>query len=509
MDIDGKHAESVRVFVDDDIPSAPPLCGSVPEIKVGCPEVDIQRPLENVNQGSTTTNEKTKAKSNIQIGTGNDSQFVSRGSGGVDAAAPSSAGAVSARLPTFHASALGPWHIVIAYDACVRLCLNAWSRGCQEAPMFLENECNLLRDAFGLQQVLLQSEEELMTKRSLESCSEGAAAAPKPKKVVGKLKVQVRKVRMSVDAPTGCSIQSIKMPILKLDSVRYRLFSIKSAVSSGWTALRKVRFAPQAPIHGSFSRQSMAYVQASTQYIKQVSGLLKIGVTTLRNNSSSYDVQETYSCLVRLKSSSEDDSVPMQQGSSESHVFFPDSLGDDLIVEVRDSKGKQVGRVLAQVVSIAEDPADKLRWWSIYHEPEHEQVGKLQLYINYTTSSDDNNLKCGSVAETVAYDIVMEVAMKAQQFQQRNLLVDGSWNWLLTEFASYYGVSSIYTKLRYVSYIMEVATPTSDWSHRMTLLANDKETGLHLLQEMQLDTPSLSGILCSLKGVNCLTAPNI
>uniref|UniRef100_A0A7N0UPJ1 Pesticidal crystal cry8Ba protein n=1 Tax=Kalanchoe fedtschenkoi TaxID=63787 RepID=A0A7N0UPJ1_KALFE len=315
---------------------------------------------------------------------------------------------------------------------------------------------------YRLQQVLLQSEEELMTKRSLESCSEGAAAASKPKKVVGKLKVQVRKVRMSVDAPTGCSIQSIKMPILKLDSVRYRLFSIKSAVSSGWTALRKVRFAPQAPIHGSFSRQSMAYVQASTQYIKQVSGLLKIGVTTLRNNSSSYDVQETYSCLLRLKSSSEDDSVPMQQGSSESHVFFPDSLGDDLIVEVRDSKGKQVGRVLAQVVSIAEDPADKLRWWSIYHEPEHELVGKLQLYINYTTSSDDNNLKCGSVAETVAYDIVMEVAMKAQQFQQRNLLIDGSWNWLLTEFASYYGVSSIYTKLRYVSYIMEVATPTSD-----------------------------------------------
>lgn len=46
-------------------------------------------------------------------------------------------------------SALGPWHAVIAYDACVRLCLHAWARSCMEAPMFLENECALLREAFG------------------------------------------------------------------------------------------------------------------------------------------------------------------------------------------------------------------------------------------------------------------------------------------------------------------------------------------------------------------------
>ncbi|KAJ9696878.1 hypothetical protein PVL29_008879 [Vitis rotundifolia] len=45
-----------------------------------------------------------------------------------------------ARLPTFHASAQEPW-------------------GYMDAPMFLESECALLRNAFGLQQVLLQSEE--------------------------------------------------------------------------------------------------------------------------------------------------------------------------------------------------------------------------------------------------------------------------------------------------------------------------------------------------------------
>lgn len=46
-------------------------------------------------------------------------------------------------------STQGPWHSVLAYDACVRLCLNAWARGCMEAPVFLENECALLRSAFG------------------------------------------------------------------------------------------------------------------------------------------------------------------------------------------------------------------------------------------------------------------------------------------------------------------------------------------------------------------------
>lgn len=35
---------------------------------------------------------------------------------------------------------------------------------------------------------------------------------------------------------------------------------------------------------------------------------------------------------------------------------FPDSLGDDLIIEVQDSKGKKYGRVQAQVAAIAEDP---------------------------------------------------------------------------------------------------------------------------------------------------------
>ncbi|KAJ0085119.1 hypothetical protein Patl1_08631 [Pistacia atlantica] len=429
---------------DDDIPSAPPFSGSAQEIKQFAEQVPASRvqsamATENTH-GSSTKNDSNAFKPTSGVrpdditGNRNSGQFA-RTAVGAESAVPS--GSYPSRLPTFHASALGPWHAVIAYDACVRLCLHAWARGCMEAPMFLDNECALLRDAFGLQQMLLQSEEELLVKRTSEPVSEGAA--PKPKKVIGKMKVQgrLRKVKTSLDPPTGCSMTSLRPPVIKLESIRYRFSSLQSSLSSGWRALRKIRF---------------------------VSGLLKTGVTSLRNSSSSYDIaQETYSCTLRLKSSIEEDAIRMQPGSGETHVFFPDSLGDDLIVEVQDSKGKHYGRVVAQVATIAEDPTDKLRWWSIYREPEHELVGKLQLYIYYSTSSDDNSqLKCGSVAETVAYDLVLEVAMKVQQFQQRNLLLYGSWKWLLTEFASYYGVSDIYTKLRYLSYIMDIATPTAD-----------------------------------------------
>ena len=58
------------------------------------------------------------------------------------------------------------------------------------------------------------------------------------------------------------------------------------------------------------------------------------------------------------------------------------------------------------------------------------------------------DLQWGPVGETRAYDIVLDVAMRAQQFHKRNLRLQGSWIWLLAEFASCYGVKESYTKLR-------------------------------------------------------------
>lgn len=57
-------------------------------------------------------------------------------------------------------------------------------------------------------------------------------------------------------------------------------------------------------------------------------------------------------------------------------------------------------------------------------------------------------LQNGPIVETLAYDLLLEAAMRAQHFHARNLHLDGPWKWLLTEFAEYYGVSDSYTRLR-------------------------------------------------------------
>ncbi|KAH7860036.1 hypothetical protein Vadar_008426 [Vaccinium darrowii] len=468
QDSHGSRLQNKVLF--DGIPSAPPCANSAEEINQAADQIPIfvanGAPCPESSYGSSTTDEPYRSRrvpaAATHYGTTTNRNHDPSPSAGGGAEAATCSSSLAAQRPTYHASGLGPWCAVISYDACVRLCLHLWARGCEEAPIFLDNECLLLRNTFGLQQVVLQPEEELLRNPAKELNSEGAAV--RPKKTFGKMKVQVRKVKLVPDLPIGCTFSSLKPPMVKkMESIRFHMSKAKSTLSFGWEALRKVRVAPQVPANSSFSRQSLAYVHAGTRYIQEVSGLLKSGVMNLRNTSSSYEeVQETYSCSLRLKSSSEEDAVRMQPGSGETHVFLPDGLGDDLILEVHDSKGKYCGRVLAQVAAIAEDPGDKLRWWSIYQEPEHELVGRIQLYINYTTSYDASNQKCGSVAETVAYDLVLEVAMKVQQFKPRNLLLHGPWKWLVTEFASYYGVSDSYTKLRYLSYIMDVATPTAD-----------------------------------------------
>ncbi|XP_047315577.1 uncharacterized protein LOC124919388 [Impatiens glandulifera] len=364
-----------------------------------------------------------------------------------------------ALVPSFYASGLGSWVAVLSYDACVRLCLNSRAKGSREAPIFLENGCALLQNAFSLQHVLLQPEEELLKKKSSRLSSEGVSA--KAKKKLGKMKVQVRKVKIGLDPPTTCSFSSLKPSKEKIDSLRSYASSVKSNVASGWGAIQKVHVSPRIPVNAPLSTKFMVYMHAGTSYVKEVAGLLKSGTSTSPDSSTTSNkvIPETHSCLLRLKSTSQSEAVRMQPGSSEAHVFLPDGFTDDLIVEVHDSNGKHCGGAIVQMADIAEETGDKLRWCSIYHEPDHTLIGRVQLYINYSFSPDE---KCGSVAETVAYDLLLEVAMKLQHFKQRNLLLHGSWKWLVAEFASCYGVSDTYANLRYLTYVMDVATPTAD-----------------------------------------------
>lgn len=97
---------------------------------------------------------------------------------------------------------------------------------------------------------------------------------------------------MALDPPTGCNFSSIKPPKVKLETIKRHLWIAQSKLSSGWQAVRRIPFSPRVPVNGSFSHQSLAYMQASTQYIKQVSGLLKNGVSSLRSTTSANEVMQ-------------------------------------------------------------------------------------------------------------------------------------------------------------------------------------------------------------------------
>ncbi|KAG5377066.1 hypothetical protein IGI04_041662 [Brassica rapa subsp. trilocularis] len=303
-------------------------------------------------------------------------------------------GTLPSRFPEFHASDQGPWSAMICYEACVRLCLHSLAADSDnEASYFLKNDCVLLRNAFGLQSFLLQSEEELLGDRPSNLVSE--TTAQKSKKIVGKIKLQVGKIKMESDPQPGCGT----IPSLKHEVISQQLEDLNATLYSGWKAVKRVHVAPQVTPKGSISRKSLEYMRACAHYLKEVSKVLRKEFVT-SNGAKPRSLQASQ-----------------------------DSIGDDLIVEVRDSKGKFCGRVLAQLAAIVEEPSEKLKWWAIYHEPEHERIGKIQLHINYLSSLDERT-KCGLVAETSAYDLVLEVAMKAEQFQSQNLVIKGPWHWM-------------------------------------------------------------------------------
>uniref|UniRef100_A0A0E0G3B3 Uncharacterized protein n=1 Tax=Oryza nivara TaxID=4536 RepID=A0A0E0G3B3_ORYNI len=253
-----------------------------------------------------------------------------------------------AQMPSFTANVQSAWQSFVAYDACFRICLNAWARNCMEAPEFLRDECMVLRSAFGIQSFLLHPKH--------KSQDDGKSI---------------------YDKDGSCNMKGRKL-------------------------------------------------------VKQI------------------EIEEMFTCTLELQSSCKDnqrDSISPQYlkpGTGESQLFYLESQGDSILVEVQDNNRVVIGRAKIQVSSITD----------------------THLCINFSVSSDNQGaakmLQGGPAVDTIVYDMVLEAAMRAQNFNSKMLHVSGSWKWLLDEFSDYYGVSDAYRKLRYLSYILNVATPTKD-----------------------------------------------
>uniref|UniRef100_A0A0E0CHC6 MHD1 domain-containing protein n=1 Tax=Oryza meridionalis TaxID=40149 RepID=A0A0E0CHC6_9ORYZ len=321
-----------------------------------------------------------------------------------------------AQMPSFTANVQSAWQSFVAYDACFRICLNAWARNCMEAPEFLRDEC---------MSFLLHPKH--------KSQDDGKSI---------------------YDKDGSCNMKGRKL------------------VKQIEIEVKKIRVVPQRPKLRATSSFRNLYMQAGSEYVRQISKILKSQVTMLTSTSSTSLPEEMFTCTLELQSSCKDnqrDSISPQYlkpGTGESQLFYLESQGDSILVEVQDNNRVVIGRAKIQVSSITDTHQEEIiKWWPLYLD-DQECVGKIQLCINFSVSSDNQGaakmLQGGPAVDTIVYDMVLEAAMRAQNFNSKMLHVSGSWKWLLDEFSDYYGVSDAYRKLRYLSYILNVATPTKD-----------------------------------------------
>ena len=100
----------------------------------------------------------------------------------------------------------------------------------------------------------------------------------------------VRKVKLGSESFQSCSgFSSLNLPLIDDESLQKRYLHFKSTMSSTFKSIQNVRVDPKVPADGPLSRRSLAYLHASTKYMKQVSTLLKVGAKDLCNSSVSYD----------------------------------------------------------------------------------------------------------------------------------------------------------------------------------------------------------------------------
>ncbi|KAK9151941.1 hypothetical protein Syun_010250 [Stephania yunnanensis] len=230
---DGEFIEKGTVnkqIFNKDVPTAPPL-----NIFSEDAHKDVERSLtsrSNVTSSaadakvSSITKEEDILRNTVfDIGTqSNNGNEISENLRGLPSIIAESAVSFPARLPTFRAIGQGLWCAVISYDACI-----------------ISGE-----------------------------------AARKPKISIGKMKLQVRKIKMAFDPPSGCSSLSLKFPIVKVGSVQYRFSDLLSTLCSRFKGLQNAHMIPQILREGDRVRESQMDCSAEQGEVKNRSACVVV-----------------------------------------------------------------------------------------------------------------------------------------------------------------------------------------------------------------------------------------
>ncbi|KAG6414509.1 hypothetical protein SASPL_127311 [Salvia splendens] len=337
----------------------------------------------------------------------------------------------------------GNWYAVLSYDASVLLSLHSWAGAVWELSPFLENECSLLRDVLGI--IFLFVEIEKFARRgcignatgiclpdgfgddliievhdSKESiagmlvfrwltflmnrcliltsslgnkhCQCVISREPEHEKL-GKIQLYINYSTTADESSCKCIYICSRNYSLRLcfgDCDERPTVSAKKLVATWFVEMATgmlfylmMHLCVYASTHGQGAVWELLPFGNECSLLRDVLGLRNIllkseeELETSLKSSSTVKLEtfskESYSCLFEIEKFTRRGCIGNVTG-----ICLPDGFGDDLIIEVHDSKGKGIS--IVSVLYLGNQSKKKL--------------GKIQLYINYSTTADESSCKC-------------------------------------------------------------------------------------------------------------------
>eukprot|EP00899_Mesostigma_viride_P015118 jgi/Mesvir1/23607/Mv18290-RA.1 len=391
---------------------------------------------------------------------GSDASSAAGGSTPLAAARPVAAAGMalaSSQMP----SASVAWPLLLAYESCLRLCLQA--HHAPEADFFLERDCERLRRSFGLDRLLLRAPAEY-------GRHEGEADTEPP------------------------------VDLLELVS------------GNG-------EFGGGAAGDDSSKEGASGACELQLQVLKaRRSTAAATGLKRLFGGTAAPNVPEQLACTVRLSSWPKDRALRTAPGSSEPLSLTMSGDGESVVVELTD-RDEFIGRTALSRANIrALVKTESEHSFKLLASSSGPCTAKIRLGLRLveplagsgprtpvaeaaapppTAGPTTDKMKdgLGAVSENMAFDILLRVALRSIGFRRRNLHLHGSWLWIVQTFKQSYSISDTYYQLRYLNHVTApgVATPTCDClelvlAHLMPLLDQRHAGALNNKERLLLES---------------------
>ena len=330
---------------------------------------------------------------------------------------------------------------LLAYEACLRLCFSSalsaagagadpsasGSSGPSEAKIFLENGFQLLQSSFGVDKMILEP----LSKQSRK----GAGVIPS-------------------NEPRDLGRQQQVNTTICLNLMFTGMKSIgkanKKHVSEGSSSETSFLHSIGKRLRPSSKGKSLYYHLRLSSKIDGEYHITKVGSQNLVS--------------LEIFSSERTPSEGQNRYSAE----------DVLEIILKDKQDVSIGRATMPISSTIDTEVHGRT--QLHNLPVRSQQGNIIGSLAMTTTIEkkvsrkkddvgvEDDLKSNEWEFDAkrAYDVLLQVALAANNFKQRHLLITKAWQFLLNKFASEYNISTTTCILQFLKWVVRAATPTSE-----------------------------------------------